>query len=110
MHDLRHYEVKLRMRRPEIAIYSDIIDAILKHGSKSNTKIQNAANLEYERMMRLIKKMQSYGFLDEKHHVTEKGKSFRKDFEVVRKNVAQIFEKHFDKSKSHTKSHSMNHR
>jgi predicted transcriptional regulator len=52
------------MRRPEIAIYSDIIDAISKHGAKSSTKIQNTANLEYERMKRLMKKMQNFGLLE----------------------------------------------
>lgn len=95
MHDLRHYEMKLKMRRHEIAIYSDIIDAITQHGPKSNTKIQNSANLEYERMKRLMKKMQNFELLDDQHDVTEKGKNFRKDFESVRKITAQIFEKYF---------------
>lgn len=93
VYDLRQYETTLKMRRPEIAIYSDIIDAILKHGTKSQTKIQTSANLEYDRMLRLIKKMQKAGFLDEKLHVTEKGKSFRKDFEPARKIVLEIFHK-----------------
>jgi len=97
MHDLRYYETKLKMRRPEIAIYSDIIDAILKHGTKSNTKIQNSANLEYERMLRLIKKMQKLGFLDEKLHITEKGKGFRKDFEPARKITTELFAKYWNK-------------
>ncbi len=97
MYDLRQYETTLKMRRPEIAIYSDIIDAILKHGTKSQTKIQTSANLEYERMLRLIKKMQKAGFLDEKLHVTEKGKSFRKDFEPARKIVLEILVKYWPK-------------
>lgn len=97
MHDLRYYEIKLKMRRPEVAIYSDIIDAIVKHGTKSNTKIQNSANLEYERMKRLMKKMQNFGLLDDKFDITEKGKSFRKEFEPARKTAAQVFEKYFAK-------------
>jgi len=97
MHDLRYYEIKLKMRRPEIAIYSDIIDAIIQHGAKSNTKIQNSANLEYERMKRLMKKMQNYGLLGDDLHITEKGKNFRKEFESLRKNTAHIFDKYFVK-------------
>jgi predicted transcriptional regulator len=97
MHDLRYYEIKLKMRRPEIAIYSDIIDAIAKHGTKSNTKIQNSANLEYDRMKRLMKKMQNFGLLDDKFGITEKGKNFRKEFEQVRKTVTQVFDKYFAK-------------
>lgn len=97
MHDLRHYEITLKMRRPEIAIYSDIIDAIAKHGTKSNTKIQNSANLEYDRMKRLMKKMQNFGLLDDKFTITEKGKSFRKEFEPARKVVTVIFDKYFIK-------------
>lgn len=97
MHDLRYYEIKLKMRRPEIAIYSDIIDGIVRHGPKSNTKIQNSANLEYERMKRLMKKMQNYGLLDDNLHITEKGKNFRKEFEPLRKSTAHIFDKYFVK-------------
>ena len=97
MNDLRYYETMLKMRRPEIVIYSDIMDAILKHGTKSQTKIQTSANLEYERMLRLIKKMQRLDFLDEKLHVTERGKSFRKDFESARKITAEIFAKYWPK-------------
>jgi predicted transcriptional regulator len=97
MHDLRYYEMTLKMRRPEIAIYSDIIDAIEKHGTKSNTKIQNSANLEYERMKRLMKKMQNFGLLDHKFDITDKGKNFRKDFEPARKIVTQIFGKYLTK-------------
>jgi len=97
MYDLRQYETTLKMRRPELAIYSDIIDAILKHGTKSQTKIQISANLEYERMLRLVKKMQKAGFLDEKLHVTEKGKNFRKDFEPAKKTVLEIFIKYWPK-------------
>ena len=96
MHDLRYYQIKLKMRRAEISIYSDIIDAILKHGSKSNTKIQNTANLEYERMKRLMKKMQHYGLLDYEYNVTEKGKNFRRDLEPARKIAAQLFEKYLN--------------
>lgn len=97
MYDLRQYETTLKMRRPELAIYSDIIDAILKHGTKSQTRIQISANLEYERMLRLVKKMQKAGFLDEKLHVTEKGKNFRKDFEPAKKIVLEIFVKYWPK-------------
>ena len=97
LRDLRYYEITLKMRRPEIAIYSDIIDAISQHGAKSNTRIQNSSNLEYERMKRLMKKMQNFGLLDEHHDITEKGKNFRKDFEPARKVAAQIFEKYFTK-------------
>lgn len=103
MRDLRYYETKLKMRRPEIAIYSDIIDAILEHGTKSNTKIQNSANLEYERMRRLMKKMQGFGLLDDDFHITEKGKNFRREFEPARKLTAHLFDKYF--MKSNNKNH-----
>lgn len=104
MHDLRYYETKLKMRRTEIAIYSDIIDAILEHGSKSNTKIQNSANLEYHRMKRLMKKMQHFGLIDDYLHITEKGKNFRREFEPARKLTAYIFDKYFMKQ-SNSKNH-----
>ena len=95
MHDLRYYEIILKIRRPEPALFSDIIDAIQEHGTKSLTKIQNTANLEYERMQRLMRKMQKLGFLDESFNITEKGKNFRKDFEPLRKMVAQVFAKYW---------------
>lgn len=80
-----------------MSIYFDIIEAIQKHGTKSHTKIQTTSNLEYKRMMRFFKKMQNLGFLDEKLHVTEKGKSFKKDFDPARKIVIEVFAKYWDK-------------
>ena len=93
--NLRYYEKNFKMRRPEIGIYSDIIDAMTEHGQKSYTKIQNSANLEYKRMKRLMKKMQSFGLLDNNLEITEKGKNFRKDMEPIRKSVVMLFEKYF---------------
>ncbi|MFY9301647.1 MAG: winged helix-turn-helix domain-containing protein [Candidatus Nitrosotenuis sp.] len=97
MTTIRSYERKLRMRRPEIALYYDIIFAIEQHGTKSYTKIQNSANLEYERMLKIIKKMQKNDMLDDALNITPKGKDFMRDMEPIRSLVLKLYKKYLDK-------------
>jgi predicted transcriptional regulator len=76
--------------------HHDIIFAIERHGTKSHTKIQNNANLEYERMLKITTKMQKKNsMLDDALNITPKGKDFMRDMEPIRS--LGLHEKYLDR-------------